>query len=329
MTTTKEKVLAFIQEAYPEPISGQLICDKLIISRTAVWKAIQSLKEEGYDIHSQGKSGYYFTQPPVSKVAISAQLNTKIIGKHLTVFPTISSTNTVAKQLADVTPIDGNVLIAEEQIGARGRLGRTWNSTKGKSVALSITLTPSISPTNASLITQIVAAAFVLASEPILPVKIKWPNDIVVNGQKLCGILTEMSAELTEIHYVVVGIGINTNLDITDFSDELQKKATSFALQLGQKIDPNQLISAFLNQFEHLYQEFIETGSTEKFLTICREHSAVIGKDIHVISSKETRQAQAITIDNAGQLIVKFKGDTESTPLLAGEISIRGLNGYI
>ncbi|MGX7418535.1 biotin--[acetyl-CoA-carboxylase] ligase [Carnobacterium gallinarum] len=327
--STKEKVLTYIQKAYPEAISGQLICDDLQVSRTAVWKAIQTLKEEGYAIHSQGKNGYQFLVPPVVKETIQERLQTDLIGKKLTIVPTISSTNTVAKQTADYLPEDGAVLIAEEQTTARGRLGRNWNSLKGKTVSLSITLTPKIAPTSASLITQIVAAAFIEASKNSLPVKIKWPNDIVINGQKLCGILTEMSAELTQIHYVVVGIGMNTNLVKEDLPIDLQEKATSLAIQLGHEIDPNPLISDFLTHFEKLYQEFIQTGSTKAFLDICCEHSAVLGKEIYVLTKKEKKLAYAKTIDDEGQLLVQYQGSSELIPLFAGEISIRGLDGYI
>lgn len=327
--STKETVLTFIQKAYPAAISGQTISEELEISRTAVWKAIQSLKEEGYAIQSKGKTGYFFAYPPIIQETIQRTLTTQQIGKEITVLPSITSTNTVAKQLADESPVDGAVLIAEEQIAARGRLGRNWSSTKGKTISLSITLTPKIPPTSAGLITQIVAAAFVLTIKDQLSVSIKWPNDIVVNGKKLCGILTEMSAELTQIHYVVVGIGINTNLLQTDLPADIQKKATSLAIELGHEVDPNSLIQTFLTHFETLYQTFLQTGSTKVFLDICREYSAVLGKEVYVLSKGEKKVAFAKSIDEDGQLLVHYQDTNEVTPLFAGEISIRGLDGYI
>ncbi|MDT2011016.1 biotin--[acetyl-CoA-carboxylase] ligase [Carnobacterium divergens] len=330
MSTTKEKVLSFIQKAYPNPISGQLISSELAISRTAVWKAIQRLKEEGYEIDSIGRSGYQFKEPPISKALLQEQLTTTLIGKELLVFPTISSTNTKAKELADQNLIgDGAVLISEEQTAARGRIGRTWNSLKGKTISLSIVLKPDLQPAKASLLTQLMAAAFINSLPESYSVKVKWPNDIVVNGKKLCGILTEMSSELTKIHYVVVGIGINTNLLVEDFPEDISSKATSLAILQNQKVEPNHLISQFLKEFETLYLNFIESEDPTPFLDSCRKASAVIGQDIYLLKGNERQLAHAVEIDDEGQLLVQLAGETDLTPVFAGEISIRGLDGYI
>lgn len=329
MTSTKQKILNLLIKEAPGTISGEKMGQLLAISRTAIWKGIQGLKDEGYGIVSHGKSGYALPYLPIVKKKIHEQLTTTFLGQKMQILPTISSTNALAKEEAQQKAENGMVYLAEEQTLGRGRLGRAWSSPKGKTIALSMVLTPEIAPMEASKLTQIVAAAFVDATKDLADVQIKWPNDIVINGKKLCGILTEISAELTQIHYVVIGIGINTNLSLAEMPADIQEKATSLLQILGKEIDPNRLIARFLNTFESYYSDFIATGNYEPTLQICRAHSAVIGKDIYVIHQESKRLAHAVDLDEQGQLIVQFENEKETTPIFAGEVSIRGTQGYI
>ncbi|MGY3778168.1 biotin--[acetyl-CoA-carboxylase] ligase [Isobaculum melis] len=329
MKTTKQKILHLLIKEAPNALSGEKMGQLLAISRTAIWKGIQSLKDDGYGIVSQGKNGYALPYLPIDEAKIRQQLKTHFLGQKMQVFPTIPSTNVFAKEEAQQKPENGKVYLAEEQTLGRGRLGRVWSSPKGKTIALSMVLTPEIPPMEASKLTQIVAAAFVEATKNIADVQIKWPNDIVINGKKLCGILTEISAELTQIHYVVIGIGINTNLSFEEMPPDIQEKATSLLQVLGKEIDPNHLIASFLTTFEKYYAAFIATGNYQPTLQICRQHSAVIGKEIYVIQQDSKRLAKAVDIDEKGQLLVQFENEKKTTPIFAGEVSIRGTQGYI
>lgn len=327
----KNKILKLLKENKEGFISGQKISEILNVSRTAIWKNINILREEGYKIESVSRKGYRLTLSPdlLTYEEIRKGLKTNSIGKTIVHFDSITSTNTKAKELALKGDKEGTVVIAEEQIAGRGRLGRSWISPKGKGIWMSILLRPNISPANAAKITQIGAASVCEGIRGIgIDVKIKWPNDITANGKKVCGILTEMSGELNTVNYIVIGIGINANIDLSDFPEELIETATSLKVVSGNGIDRKKLVSNILNKFEYLYRELVEENSISKSIKICRESSAILGKEIRIISKNNEEIAKAIGITDEGELIVE-KHDGQQKKIISGEISIRGLNGYI
>lgn len=223
---------------------------------------------------------------------------------------------------------EGTVIIAEQQTMGRGRVGRSWESPKGKGIYMSIILKPKIDPIMVPKITLVGAAAVNIAlKEMDIESLIKWPNDIVINGKKVCGILTEMNPNLENEMNVIMGIGINANLAIDDIPEELQEKATSLKIVTGKDIDREKLINLILKNFETLYYEFINKNILNITLEICKANSAVIGKEIKVISGDIIRHGKAIDINKEGELIVEFKTGVET--ILSGEISIRGIAGYI
>ncbi|WP_026895573.1 biotin--[acetyl-CoA-carboxylase] ligase [Clostridiisalibacter paucivorans] len=327
----KEKIIKYLKDNKESFMSGQQISEKLGISRTSVWKHINQLKAEGYDIKSFSRKGYKLMDIPdiLTEGEIKDMLNTKFIGKHIVHFDTVKSTNVKSKELAEEGALEGTVILSEEQIGGRGRLGRDWISPKGKGIWMSVILKPNIDPIHASKITQIAAAAVYDGIKNIgLDPGIKWPNDIVLNEKKVCGILTEMSGELNKINYIVVGIGINVNLNENDIPNEIKDKATSILIEKGSKEDRKKLVSNILNKFEILYDEFIESGKLTETIDICREGSVLLGKEIRILSQgKEKDRAMAVDIDDNGQLIVEYR-DKRREKLFSGEISIRGINGY-
>ena len=327
----KEEILRLLKENTKEFISGQEISEKFGVSRTAIWKYINQLKIEGYEIESISKKGYRLTASPdiLTYEEIADGLKTKFIGRKIIHFENIDSTNSEAKELALSGAEDGTVIIAEEQTMGKGRLGRNFISPKGKGIWMSIILKPDINPLNVSMVTQIGAAAVNKAfKEMKIDTFIKWPNDILLNKKKLCGILTEMSAELTKVNFIIMGIGINVNVDGEDFTEEVKETATSIKIETGKRADRKEIVRRILNNFEELYEDFIEREDIEKTIAICKKNSILMGRDIRVIKRGNSINAKVLDIDNKGELVVQYE-DGEVENLISGEISIRGLNSYI
>lgn len=312
-------------------ISGEDISNMLGVTRTAIWKHIKSLREEGYEIESFSRKGYRLIQSPdiLSKNEISKYLDTSIIAREMIYFDTISSTNTKAKEMADKGAEDGTVIISEEQKGGRGRLGREWTSPKHMGIWMSIILRPKVNPNEISKVTQVAAASVVEAGKEMgFDFYVKWPNDIIMNDKKICGILTEMSGELNHINYVVLGIGVNVNQDTDDFPDDLREKASSIKIELGKRVSRQELCAKILNHFETLYDGFTRDKQGIKAIAICREKSILIGKDVSVIRGNDTFDAKVLDLNSAGELVVR-KQDGVEERLFSGEVSVRGKKGYV
>lgn len=327
----KEKILHLLKENEKNFISGQGISEKLGVSRTAIWKYINVLKEEGYEIESVSKRGYRLVSSPdlLSFEEVSKNLHTKYIGKNIMYFSTIDSTNNKAKELAlDGSP-NGTVVISEEQTLGRGRLGRNWVSPKYKGIWMSIILKPDTDPMNVPKVTQVGAAAVIKTLNELgIKATIKWPNDIVMNNKKICGILTEMSGELNKVNYVIMGIGINVNIDIEDFPEELKDIATSISHEEGRYLKRKDLVSSLLNNFEILYDEFEKEETINLSVNICRENSALIGKEVKIINRGKESIGKAVDLNDEGQLLVQYS-DGKIDKIISGEVSIRGLYGYV
>ncbi|RMD03032.1 biotin--[acetyl-CoA-carboxylase] ligase [Clostridium autoethanogenum] len=325
------EVLYLLKENRNDFVSGQLISEKLGVSRTAIWKYIKTLKEEGYTIDSSSKKGYKLISSPdiLTSEEIKCYLNTKYIGKKIIHYESIGSTNTTAKKLAEQEEENGTIIIAEEQTAGRGRIGRTWSSPKYKSIYFSIILRPNVNPMEVPKITQIIAAAIIEGLKELkIEAKVKWPNDIVIDGKKVCGILTEMSGELNKVNYVIPGIGINVNLNKEDFQEDILNKATSLKIETGSTMDRKVILGTILNKFEPLYEEFVQKGTIESSIEVCKNNSAAIGKNIRIIQNKSERQAKAVDLAEDGRLIVQYENGSFEK-LISGEISIRGLDKYI
>ncbi|MDI6604308.1 MAG: biotin--[acetyl-CoA-carboxylase] ligase [Thermoanaerobacteraceae bacterium] len=324
----KENIIKILKENKNKFVSGQQLCNKLNISRTAVWKYINELKNNGYMIESQHKSGYMLINEPdiIDYIEISPFLKTDFIGKNYIHLESISSTNDYAKEIASKAE-NGTILVSEEQTSGRGRLGRKWVSEKGQGLWMSIILKPELTPQSSVKLTQVAAVSVVNAIiETIeLNASIKWPNDIIINGKKICGILTEMNAELDRVNYVIVGIGLNVNMN--KFPDDLKNKATSLFIETGKKIDRKKLTASIINNFEKYYNIFLKEGF-EPIRTLCLKHSVTIGSEVRVISGKNEFNGKAIDIDNDGNLIIEI-GDGSRKAVISGDVSVRGILGYV
>ncbi|WFA07739.1 biotin--[acetyl-CoA-carboxylase] ligase [Tissierella sp. Yu-01] len=311
-------------------ISGESISKEFGVTRAAIWKSINSLKEDGYKIESITNKGYRLLSSPdiLTCEEIGEYLNTRFIGNNIYYYDSIDSTNKMAKDIA-FEKGEGVVIVSEEQLEGRGRLGRTWVSPKKKGIYFSIVLKPQLPPTKIAKLTLIGAAAVNLAFKEIgIESQIKWPNDIVINGKKVCGILTEMNSELNMINYVIIGIGINVNLKENEIPEDIKHKATSLKIESKGEIDRKRLFATILNKFEELYIPFNDDGDIVKTIEICRNNSAVIGKEILLVNGSTKSLGKALDINEAGELIVEFE-DGKIESIFSGEISIRGLEGYI
>lgn len=324
----REKILEVILDNEKEFISGEELSKKLGISRTAIWKHIRILRSQGYNIESVNKKGYRLVDEPTDLLNpqnIYRNLKTKFIGKNVLHFETIDSTNDYAKKIGNELR-DGSVIISEEQTKGKGRLGRVWESKAGEGIWMSIILKPNIIPNKAPFITLIAGASIVKALNILgVDAKIKWPNDITINNKKLSGILTELSAEIERVNYIVVGIGMNVK--DTDFEEELKDKATSLYKE-NYNVSRVDIVKEILCQFEKLYLDYIEKDDKKEVLDICRQYSAIINKEIYVIKNDQKELVDCIGINEEGNLIIKNK-DGNLEEIMSGEVSIRGVKGYV
>ena len=319
------KILGLLREKVPEPVSGEEISAKLGVSRTAVWKHIQSLKNVGYDIESVPKKGYILHKAPdlLSPEEIAARLETKWVGHHIHYLKEASSSNEVGKRLADQGCADGLVVVAEEQTRGKGRLSRGWFSPMGCGVWCSVVFRPPFMPSEASKCTLLAAVAVIKSINKYKGVnaKIKWPNDVLLEGKKMVGILTEMSAEFGKINYIVIGTGINTNVPKSMIPDELKDLAISVADVAREPIQRVQILADYLKNMEDLYETVLREGFGP-VLDEWRKYSDTIGQEVKVIAPDKTYFGTAVDIDKEGLLIVK-KEDGTMEKVIAGDVSIR------
>lgn len=325
----KSKILNMLKEHTGEFVSGAEISQALDISRQAVSKHIHQMKQQGYNIESISRKGHRLvTQEEMyNQAEILSELKTKHLGQELMFLDSVGSTNDYAKQLA-IKGHDAMVLISDEQTAGKGRLGRQWASEKGTGIWMSLILKPDIIPSEAPKITQIAAAAMVSAIEKVTgeSIQIKWPNDLIYNKKKVCGVLTEMSAELGGINYVIVGIGVNVNH--TSFPEDLMDKAISLKMGMNKQVSRKSIVVEFLSKFELLYDDFIDSGSLNQTVKICKEHSILLDKEVQIITKSHRRQVKVIDIDEDGQLVV-INEENKEEAIFYGEVSVRGLYEYI
>lgn len=314
-------------------VSGQEICGQFHVSRTAVWKAIEQLKKEGYHIEAVQNKGYLLVEEDrediFNQVELESRLNTQWIGSQLHFHETLDSTNVRAKTLAEQGAPHGTLVVANEQTAGRGRRGRAWESPGGTNIYYTLLLRPEIPPGKASMLTLVMAMAIVRGVEECCGTGagIKWPNDIVVDGRKACGILTEMSlsVEQNTIDYVVIGVGVNAKLQ--QFPGELRGHAISLEEKYGH-IHRCVLTAAIMKYFESYYSLFLETESLEK---LQEQYNAMLlncDRQVRVLDPKGEFEGIARGISPTGELIVELPEGGEKY-IYAGEVSVRGVYGYV
>lgn len=319
----RQDILDFLIQHKDEFVSGQQISEQLGISRTAVWKHIRVLKQRGYVIESYTKKGYCLREAPelLSEQAIEEGLSTKVVGRHIVYRECVDSTNNVAKKLADEGAPEGTIVVAEEQTGGRGRINRLFLSPFAKGVWFSLILRPNIPPMEVSKMTLLaaVAVARAIRHHGLTDCGIKWPNDILVKGRKMVGILTELNGSAEKVNYIIMGIGVNTGITAEDLSKDLQPIVTSFARE-GVRVSRLALLETLLKEIEGLYQTVCRDGFAP-VLAEWRALSCMLGQDVTVTSIDKTFSGKAVDIDENGNLLVATPEGVEV--VMAGDIHVR------
>lgn len=310
-------------------ISGQALCDQFEISRTAIWKYIGQLKEAGYEFEAVKNKGYRISKIPdlITDYEVDSLMEPCMFSGKIHYADTVDSTNTQVKHLGDQNAPQGTAYIADRQTSGKGRRGHEWESPAGTNAAFSFLLRPDFAPSRASMLTLVAGMAVAKAVLRLtdLPVKIKWPNDIVISGKKICGILTEMSAEIERISYVVVGIGININNDA--FPDNIKDVATSLKIESGHELHRADVVKEVLQAFAEYYEKFAKTGDMTELIDEYNSMLINAGKKVQILG-KDSFVGEAQGIDEEGRLLVKDeKGNIQA--VMSGEVSVRGVYGYV
>ena len=325
----KTKVLRMLKEA-DGYLSGQELCGRLHVSRTAVWKVVKQLEEEGYEIEAVRNRGYCLKRAAdiLSRAELESGMQTEWAGRNVLYFDETDSTNTEAKRAAEAGAPHGTLAVADYQTMGKGRRGRNWTPPRGVGIWMSILIRPALHPSCASMLTLVAALAVADGIKRIcgLDSRIKWPNDVVINGKKVCGILTEMSTELECINYVVTGIGINANIE--SFPEEIRDVAASLYLETGKRVKRSRLIGAVMEAYEGYYSRFMERGDMSGLLDAYNGLLANRDNAVRVLDPEDEYTGTALGIDPMGRLLVRTD-DGFIRSVLSGEVSVRGIYGYV
>lgn len=331
---SRKTVLALLRAQGEEFLSGEEISGRLGLSRTAVWKAVDALRREGYEIEARAGLGYRLTGTPdaLTEPEIRSFLEeTAVVGRELQCFDEIDSTNNYAKRIALSGAPDGTVIVADCQTAGRGRMDRSFQSPKGKGIYLTALLRPQLPPERLLPVTALAGVAVCAAVERVCGVRpgLKWPNDPVLGSRKLCGILTELSveAETGRAQYLVLGIGVNVLQTAEDFTPEVAEMATSLAMALGRPVSRPALAAALIEELDRLYTA-LRAGDLSEYLAAYRRDCVNLGKAVQLISPAGRETVTAVGIDGDFGLVVRG-ADGEERAVRSGEVSVRGLYGYV
>ncbi len=294
-------------------VSGQHISRELGVSRTAIWKHISALRNDGYLIEAVPSRGYRLVSSPdiIYQGEVTAHLGGARIGRRLEFMKTTASTNADAFRLAEDGVIEGTVVLADSQSGGKGRRGRVWVSPAGVNLYCSVVLRPAIMPHEAPQLTFLsaVAAARAIEQTTTLIPEIKWPNDLLISGKKVAGLLNEMSAETDGINFVILGIGVNLNMTSDQFPGDLRHPATSLFIESGVKVDRSHFTGIMLNELDRLYADFLAHGFgpvREEWQQRCNAY----GRQVLVSDSgTECSGGQFIGIDSDGAMLLRSEDD--------------------
>ncbi|BCA79238.1 biotin--[acetyl-CoA-carboxylase] ligase [Desulfuromonas sp. AOP6] len=319
---TRDAILRVFRQRKGQFISGEEISQTLGVSRTAVWKHIGLLRKQGYGIESAASRGYRLTETPDTLIPaeIQANLGTDCVGREVIHFEETESTNRIAHEYGKAGAEEGLVIIAEQQTAGKGRLGRPWISPAGVNLYTSILLRPSILPRWATQLTFLSSVAVARAIEAVsgLQPQVKWPNDVLIDGKKVAGILNEIDAEMEGIHYLVMGIGVNLNMTADQFPDDLRYPATSLALEAGRDFSRLTFARTLYRGLDDLYRTYLQEG----FRPIAAEWNLFFawqGKEVEVDFQDRRLQGTVTGIDTDGALLLRLhSGATER--VLAGDV---------
>ena len=303
------EILAALRAAGADGVSGAELAQRLRVTRAAIWARIHDLRQLGYDIAATPYAGYHLVSAPDRLHAddLTARLGpVRVIGRDLRVFRETASTSDIAEHLARDGVAEGAVVFAEAQARGRGRLGRLWHSPAGKGLWFSVLLRPDLRPAETTRIT--IAAATALARairlRTGLAAAIKWPNDLLFGGRKAAGILTELSAELDRIKYVIVGVGVDVNVTAAEFPPEFRRQATSLAIETGHKHDRSDLAIAILRALDHDYER-VTSGRFDEVADEWAAQCTTLGQPVSITVGKRNIRGRAEALDADGALLVR------------------------
>ncbi|MDE7224324.1 MAG: biotin--[acetyl-CoA-carboxylase] ligase [Acetatifactor sp.] len=324
----KAEILALLRESN-DYISGQELCGRFGVTRSAVWKAVNQLKKEGYEIEAQQNRGYRLVKAEVyGENELRSRIHTSWAGAQVYFYQTTSSTNLLAKQAGEEDGPHGALFVANEQTAGRGRRGRSWQSPPGANIYFTILLRPRFAPEQASMLTLVMAHSVAAAIHRLtgLEAGIKWPNDVLLDGKKVCGILTEMSLEREFIHYVVCGVGINVAPQ--EFPEEIREHATTVETVYGKAISKGELLQYVMEELERDYDAFVAAGDLTPLLESYNSRLVNRSRRVRVLDPKGEWEGKARGINARGELLVE---DDEGgvNAVYAGEVSVRGIYGYV
>lgn len=318
---SQDKLLALLTDS-ADYVSGEWLSEQLGISRTAVWKQIQSLKSKGYQFEAVSRLGYRLVGKPAKLDVQRLQrlLQSRSFGRRVKYMAEVGSTQQAAHTWVSEGASEGCMVVAEEQTAGRGRMGRSWHSPAGKGLWLSLILQPRMDLRKAPQLTLLTAVALCrsLRKATSLEIGIKWPNDLLIDGKKISGILLESIAEDERLLYVVTGVGISVNMTPEDYPEELLDKATSLHIASGQSWDREALLAAFLDEWEDLYDVYLRQGFSP-IRTLWETHSVTLGRRVGLDTSSGRVEGDAVGLDEQGGLLIK-RIDGPVTSVFAGEI---------
>ena len=324
--TNRERILNLFRAAPEHFLSGQEISRTLQISRAAVWKQVRALRELGFVIEARHAQGYRLVETPdlVFGGDLEARLKTRVIGRRILVLREVDSTNLRARQLAEDAAAEGTVVVSDRQSAGRGRRGRRWESPSGVNLYCSVLLRPTLPVQQAPQLTFLSAVAVATTLQRVcgLEAHVKWPNDVLVGRAKIAGLLNEMNAETEQIHFVILGLGINLNMTAAQFPDGLSYPVTSALLETGQRIDRSVFLEHLLGELDRLYLELLQEGFTpirRRWENLCRMMNARIRVD----EGKEAREGTVVGIDALGALRLQ-DDEGRVQRVLAGDIRLLG-----
>ena len=312
-SNAKNELLKRLFQADGQPVSGQDIADEFGLSRTAIWKYVKDLEIEGYEIGTVRKKGYYLIAVPdrVNEANVKKHLKATTFGKQIKYFETCESTQLIAHEEAQNGAPNGTVIISEEQTSGKGRMSRPWDSAARKGIWMSVIARPALTPQKAPQMTLVAAVAVTRAIQEVtgLEPSIKWPNDILIKGKKVTGILTELQADPDRVKAVILGIGINVNQTEDDFPDELKTIATSLKIELGHSINRAELIAKTL-QFLEQYTELYVSHGFSPIKLLWEGYSNTAGRRIRAVMFNETIEGTALGISDEGVLELRLDDGT-------------------
>lgn len=359
----KYAIVQLLKDAAPGYVSGEELGRRFKVSRTAVWKYIKELRQEGYIIEASSRKGYrmFPSYDKLNAYEIACELSTSIIGREVLYFDSLDSTNNYARRLAAEGCNDGLSVIAGQQTAGRGRLGRSWESPEGMGIYISVVLRPLLAPVETQILTLAAAVAAVNAISETTGINagIKWPNDLIIEGRKVCGILLEMNSEADRVNYIVLGIGINYSQKKEDFPEELRDRAISLKMAAevlktvvdkgdtaggssgntlgqvdargwgntgnaaGMSFSRLSIVRSVLHELDAMVQ-LVLTDNNKKVLEMWRDKSVTLGREVGFRLKGTEYTGTAVDITTDGRLLVDCS-DGVRRELLSGEVSVRGI----